>query len=165
MKIETRLAGLPITLRPTALLSGMLSALVIARLSREHRAALGVVAGALWYTADATHVVGHVISSQAVGAPMQGIDFGIYPMSVYTDHDVSPQQHIGRAIGGISASLIACLLLSIVLQRTTQPTLRKVLLIAVAQHGLLFVLSLLPTRLVDGGVIYHNLAKLRESNS
>jgi hypothetical protein len=164
MKIETRLAGLPIILRPTALLAGIVSALVIGRLTNEQQLALGAAAGVLWYTADATHVVGHVISSQAIGAPMKGIDFGIYPMSVYTDHDVSPQQHIGRAIGGISASLIACLLLSIVWQRTTQPTLRKILLIAAAQHGILFLLSLLPTKLVDGGVIYHNLAKLRQSN-
>lgn len=154
------LLGVPVTLRPTALGAGILSALVAALASRDRRLASGAAAGALWYAADATHVVGHIISSRAAGAPMDGVDFGLYPMSVYANHDVTPQQHIGRAIGGVGASLLATLLLLALTRRAASPLARRLLTIATAQHGLLVLASLLPTKLVDGGVIYANLRKL-----
>ena len=156
-----RILGLPITIRPTTLGAGILSALVVALVTREHRVALSAAAGVLWYTADGVHVAGHIVSSQAVGAPMDAVDFGLYPKSVYVDHDVTPQQHIGRAAGGVVASLIATLLLATLTRRITHPIVRQLLMIATAQHGLLLALSLLPVRLVDGGVIYANLWKLR----
>jgi len=80
---------------------------------------------------------------------------------VYFDHEVSPQQHIGRAGGGVVASLIATLVLAALARAVTNPLARQLLMIAAAQHGLLFALSMLPVRLVDGGVIYANLLKLR----
>jgi len=141
----------------------MLSALVVALVTRERRVALGAAAGVLWYSADYVHVVGHIVSSQAAGAPMDAIDFGLYPKSVYVDHEVSPQQHIGRACGGVGASLITTLVLAALRRGVTNPPARQLLTIAVAQHGLLFVLSLLPVRLVDGGVIFANLLKLIKS--
>ncbi len=161
MRPHLALLGVPITLRPTALVAGMLSALVVALVTQERRAALSAAAGMLWYSADCVHVVGHIVSSQAVGAPMDAVDFGIYPKSVYDDDDVSPQQHIGRACGGVVASLIATLVLTALARVVTNPLARQLLTIAAAQHGLLCVLSLLPVRLVDGGVIYANLPKLR----
>jgi membrane-associated PAP2 superfamily phosphatase len=160
MKPSFSFLGIPVTLRPTALGAGILSALIVALITRERRTALSAAAAVLWYAADATHVAGHIVSSQAVGAPMNGVDFGLYPMSVYFDHNVSPQQHIGRACGGVTASLIATLILIALLRKTTDPFVRKVLLIAFLQHGALFSLSLLPIRMVDGGVIYANLAEL-----
>lgn len=155
------LLGVPVTIRPTALGAGMLSTLVVALVSRERRAALSVTAGLLWYTADCAHVVGHIISSRAVGAPMDAVDFGLYPKSVYVDHDVSPQQHIGRACGGVAASLIATLVLGTLARLVTHRSVKRLLTITAAQHGLLFAMSMLPVRLVDGGVIYANLLKLR----
>lgn len=161
MRIHGSLLGLPIIIRPTALGAGILSALVVALVTRERRIALSIAAGGLWYTADAIHVVGHIVSSQAVGAPLDAVDFGLYPKSVYFDHDVSPQQHIGRAAGGVVASLIATLVLATLTRRVTHPTAKPLLMIATVQHSLLLILSLLPVRLVDGGVIYANLWKLR----
>lgn len=155
------LFGFPITLRPTALVSGALSALTVALVAREHRAALSASAGALWYTADCVHVVGHIVSSQAAGAPMDTVDFGLYPKSVYFDNDVSPQQHIGRACGGVLASLLAVLVLITLRRGATNPMPKRLLTIAVAQNSLLLALSLLPVPFVDGGVIYANLLKLR----
>jgi membrane-associated PAP2 superfamily phosphatase len=155
------LLGVPVTVRPTALVAGTLSALAVALVTRERRVALGTAAGVLWYTADCTHVVGHIVSSQAAGAPMDAVDFGIYPKSVYVDHGVSPQQHIGRAAGGLLASLMAALVLAALARYGANPLARQLLRIAAAQHGLLFAVSLLPVRLVDGGVIYANAAKLR----
>jgi len=154
------LLGVPVTVRPTATAAGLLSALVVALLARERRATLSVAAGVLWYTADCAHVVGHIVSSQAAGAPMDAVDFGLYPMSVYVDHDVSPGQHIGRACGGVVASLVAALALAALARTVSNPQARRLLTIAAAQHGLLFMVSLLPLRLVDGGVIYANLPRL-----
>lgn len=160
MRPHLSLFSVPVTLRPTTLGSGLLSALVVAFVSREHRAALSAAAGVLWYTADATHVIGHILSSRMVGAPMHAVDFGLYPMSVYLDHDVSPQQHLGRACGGVGASLIAALSLTMLARTTTTSPARQLLTITAAQHGLLFVASMLPVQIFDGGVIYTNLRKL-----
>lgn len=161
MHANFSLLGVPVTMRPTSLGAGLLSALVVALVTRERRVALGIAAGGLWYTADFAHVVGHIVSSKAVGAPMDAVDFGLYPMSVYVNHDVSPQQHIGRAGGGVAASLLATLVLLLLRSRVTNALARQLLAIAATQHGLLFVLSMLPVQLVDGGVIYANLLKLR----
>jgi len=160
MSRHLSLLGVPVIVRPTALVAGMLSALAVALVTRERRVVLSAAAGVLWYTADYVHVVGHIVSSQAAGAPMDAVDFGIYPKSVYFDNEVSPQQHIGRACGGVVASLITTLVLAALTRGVTNPSAKQLLTIAAAQHGLLFVLSLLPVRLVDGGVIYANLLKL-----
>jgi hypothetical protein len=160
MRGHFSLLGVPVTLRPTALGAGLLSALIVALLLRERRVALSAAAGVLWYSADCAHVVGHIISSQAVGAPLDAVDFGVFPKSVYDNHDVTPQQHIGRSIGGVGASLIAALALTLLARRVANPLLRRLLTISAAQHGALGLLSLLPVRFVDGGVIYANLRKL-----
>lgn len=160
MKSHLSLFGIPVTIRPTALGAGIVSVLVVSRISREHRAALSAAAGVLWYTADCTHVIGHIISSQAVGAPINAVDFGIFPKSVYLSHNVSPQQHIGRACGGVIASLIAALVLAVLARSMTNPIARRLVTIAAAQHGMLFAVSMLPIPIVDGGVIYGNLAAM-----
>ena len=155
------LLGVPVTLRPTAVVTGITSALVVAAIARERRALLALSAGALWYAADCFHVVGHILSSRAVGAPMDAIDVGLYPKSVYVDHNVTPQQHIGRSVGGVAASLLGAVALTALARAAGEGRAKELLTIAAAQHGLLFALSMLPTPLVDGGVIYANLAKLR----
>jgi hypothetical protein len=161
MSLTFLLLGVPVTLRPAALVSPILSGLVVAAATRGNRAAMGAASGVLWYTADCAHVVGHIVSSEAAGAPMDAVDFGLYPMSVYREHNVTPEQHIGRASGGVAASLLAALVLMALARAVAHPTARRLLTISAAQHGLLFVLSMLPVPMVDGGVIYTNLAKLR----
>lgn len=54
------------------------------------------------------HSTGHIRSSRQVGAPMQSIvlDWG-FQTNQYTDNDVTPRQHIGRAMGGPVASALA----------------------------------------------------------
>lgn len=155
------LLGVPVTLRPTAVVTGITSALVVAAIARERRALLALSGGALWYAADCFHVMGHILSSRAVGAPMDAIDVGLYPKSVYVDHNVTPQQHIGRSVGGVAASLLGAVALTALARAAGEGRAKELLTIAAAQHGLLFALSMLPTPLVDGGVIYANLAKLR----
>ncbi|NJM08605.1 hypothetical protein HC891_24090 [Candidatus Gracilibacteria bacterium] len=164
VNIETSLLGVPITIRPTAFGAGVLSSLVVALLTREHRVLLSTAAGMLWYSADAAHVVGHIVSSQLVDAPMDGVDFGIYPMSVYLDHEVSPMQHIGRAAGGLTASLSATLVLAMLARMVPSAPAKQILTIAAAQNGLISLVSLLPIPMVDGGVIYANMRKLQHGH-
>ncbi|MFV9506115.1 MAG: hypothetical protein AB4911_16310 [Oscillochloridaceae bacterium umkhey_bin13] len=159
------LFGVPVTLRPTALGAGLTSALVVALLRREQRIAWGFAAGMLWYTADAIHVSGHILSSRLVGAPMDAVDFGWYPMSVYADHDVTPQQHLGRASGSVSASLLAAIILFLLARCSTPPAIRYLLTIAAMQHGFLFGASMLPLPQVDGGVISTNLRHIMQTSS
>lgn len=161
MTVSFALLDVPVTLRPTALGAGLLSGLIVAGVTRERRAALALGASALWYTADCAHVVGHILSSRAVGAPMDAVDFGLYPKSVYHDHAVAPEQHIGRAVGGVGASLLAALIVGALARLIDGPLARPLLRISAAQHGLLFAISMLPLPIVDGGVIYANLARLR----
>lgn len=162
MAKSVSLLGVPVTLRPSALASGTLSALVAAVVARDNRALLSVGAGLLWYVADCTHVVGHIASSQAVDAPLDAIDFGLYPRNVYHNNDVTPQQHIGRSIGGLGGSLVAASVFTLLARSMNRGLGKQLLTIAAIQNTLLFVLSLLPIPIVDGGVIYANLRKLNE---
>jgi hypothetical protein len=160
MRPTFALLGVPVTLRPTALLAGIASAAVVAAFSRERRVELGLGAGLLWYSGDCVHVVGHIISSRAVDAPMDAVDVHLYPMSVYHSDAVSPRQHIGRAIGGVAASLLAALVWSALARLIPNPLGRQLARVAALQNALLFMLSMAPVPMVDGGVIYANLRKL-----
>ena len=154
------LFGVPIKFRSTALVSGTLATLVTAGAVRNQRWLMAISAGLLWYTADCTHVLGHIASSQMVGAPLDAIDFGLYPKNVYRNNAVSPQQHIGRASGGILASFAAALVLFLFARLMRQGWARKLLTIATIQNTLIFSVSLLPIPMVDGGVILINMRKL-----
>jgi predicted alpha/beta hydrolase len=161
MHVSLSFLGLPVTLWPTALVSGTLSSLIVATFWRADRAALAAGAGALWYVADGAHVLGHVLSSQWSGAPLDAVDFGVYPQRVYRNNEVSPRQHIGRAVGGVAASLMLALALLALSCIFGPGWVRQLLTIAAAQNGLLFAISMLPLPIVDGGVMYTNLAHLR----
>lgn len=162
MRKQLFLLGTPVELHPTALMSGTLSALVTAAVARDRRWLLSVSAALLWYVADCTHVVGHIVSSQAVAAPMDGVDFGIYPKSVYRNNEVSPQQHIGRSIGGPIASFAATLLFALLARSVPHGLGKKLFTITAIQHGALVVLALVPVPIVDGGVILANMRKLND---
>ncbi len=154
------LLGVPVTLRPIALLCGVPSTLITALVARDNRVLLAAGAGALWYVADTTHTIGHIISSRAVDAPIDAVDFGIYPKTVYYNNDVSPQQHIGRASGGLIASLLTALVFALVAWLLPQGVARKLLTIAAIQNAIVLVGGMLPIPMVDGGVIFANVRKL-----
>lgn len=156
------LLGVPITLHPTTLISGVVSAIITAAVVRNDRVQSTVGAGLLWYVADCTHVVGHIVSSQAVNAPLDAIDFGLYPKNVYHNNAISPQQHIGRSIGGVGASFLAALLLILAARLINHGLIKKLLTIAAIQNAFLFIISMLPVPMVDGGVMYANVRKLND---
>jgi Zn-dependent protease len=81
---------------------------------RRWPAPLRWMQAAIWFNmfqgADTLHTIGHILSSRSVGAPMDAITtrLGIQT-TVYHNNDVTPEQHIGRAIGGPLASGAATL--------------------------------------------------------
>jgi hypothetical protein len=152
--------GVPVRLRPIAAVAGLLNLVLIGLITRD--AKLALAAAGLWYTADAAHVAGHIASSHLAGAPLDAVDFGLYPMSVYHDHDVTPQQHIGRASGGVGTSLVLAILLALVVRLLGEGQGHRLARVAAAQHAFLAAASLLPIRMVDGGIIYTNLLKIAQ---
>ena len=103
-KPHFHILGVPTRLRPIAALPGLLMATLIytlaRRLAREYAgAAAGSDGRATWYEADLIHVTGHIASSQLVDAPMDYVRWGFFATNGYTQHDVTPQQHIGRSLG------------------------------------------------------------------
>jgi len=153
----------PARLRPSAALPlPVIGALVylLARKLREEQAPLLALAGVLsWYEADLIHVAGHIVSSRRAGAPMDEVRWGFLAANGYHDHDVSPQQHIGRSLGGPIASAAAALLYWLAWRALHRTLLGRVALIACVQNALVAIGSMAPLPVIDGGVIYANLRK------
>jgi len=157
-----RVFGLKIDLRPTAPLPGlMMAALTYALLPRGPRRLLEALAGvALWYEAELSHVLGHLVSSRLVGAPVDRIRWGLIMATLYDDNDVTPRQHIGRAVGGPVGSALAMLCWWALWRLSSGKPIGRLALIALASNMFLTLVSWLPLPGVDGGVILRNIRKL-----
>jgi len=160
------LLGVPVRLRPIAVVPGVLIGALIYALVRAFSddkrtsLALGLASALTWYEADLIHVGGHILSSRMAGAPMDYVRWGIFAINGYANHDVSPQQHIGRSIGGPIASGIAALGYWLAWRALGDTLPGKLALIAFLQNGLTALGSLFPLPMIDGGVILANLRKL-----
>jgi hypothetical protein len=157
--------GVPVRLLPIAALPGLLiGALTYAlarRLARESPAPVLALAGALaWYEADLIHLAGHITSAHLAEAPMDYVNWGVFAINGYKQHDVTPQQHIGRALGGPIASGLAALVYWLAWRALGRTLLGQVALIGFAENALTAIGSLAPISLVDGGIIYANLRKM-----
>jgi hypothetical protein len=95
-----------------------------------------------------------------VGAPMDYVRWGILATNGYANHDVSPQQHIGRSLGGPIASGLAALGYWLTWRALGNTLLGKLALVAFLQNGLIALGSLFPLPVIDGGVILANLRKM-----
>ena len=157
-----RIFGLRVDLHPIALTPGLLAAAATYFLSSNdpQRTRNAVLSGLLWYEAEANHVAGHALSAQLAGAPMDRIDWGVLPRTLYDDNNVSPQQHIGRAIGGPISSATSMLLWWGIWRMLQGKPAARVALIALIHNTILTLGSWLPLPLVDGGVIYKNIRQL-----
>ncbi|HET9221128.1 MAG TPA: hypothetical protein VFO07_01425 [Roseiflexaceae bacterium] len=157
--------GVPTRVRPIAALPGLLMAALIytlaRRLARESPAWLLALTGALaWYEADLIHVAGHIASSRLIDAPMDYVRWGFFAINGYAQHDVTPQQHIGRSLGGPVASGLAAIGYWLAWRMFGRTLLGKVALIACIQNTVTALGSLAPLSIIDGGVIYANLRQL-----
>ena len=157
------LLGVALTIHPSVAVPGLVVAALTALIAnkRPDKATLAVGSGLLWYIGDILHTLGHVVSARAAHAPMDRIDVGFYPKTVYFNNDVSPQQHIGRANGGVLASLSAALVCGTAARLLHGRPAGKFVMVAAIQQALFVLGSLLPLPVVDGGVILANTRKLR----
>jgi hypothetical protein len=159
----------PVRLRPPAALAGVLAgALAYAaarRRSPEQPAlALSLLGVLAWYELELIHVTGHIISARMANAPMDYISWSILAMTGYNKHDVTPEQHIGRAVGGPIASAAAALTYWLVWRLLGDTLLGRAAQHAFLLNGLTVLVSLLPSPIFDGGVILENVGKLRIEN-
>lgn len=92
---------------------------------------------------------------------MDNIDFALYPKNVYFNHDVSPQQHIGRASGGFIASLSATLICGAVARLVRGRAIARFVWLVAIQQALFVVGSVIPLPMFDGGVILAHMRKRR----
>lgn len=66
---------------------------------------LAIVWHGMIVMADVLHTAGHIVTARAAGVPMDAVvwQFGVLG-NVYYQRDATPQQHMGRAVGGPLAS-------------------------------------------------------------
>lgn len=157
-----RVFGLKIDVRPTAALPGLaIAALTYALLPSGPRRLAGALAGmGLWYEAEAFHTIGHLVSARLAEAPVDRLRWGMMLATLYDDNDVTPRQHIGRAMGGPLASASAMLFWWALWRINSRKPIGRLALMALAFNTLLTLGSWLPLPWVDGGVILRNIGKL-----
>jgi hypothetical protein len=160
------LLGVPVRLKPIAALPGVLVGALTYALVRRYASQdapallLGLASALCWYGTDVVHVAGHITSARLAGAPMDYVSWRIFAINGYYDHDVTPRQHIGRAIGGPIASGLAALLCWLLWRVLGRSLLGRLALIGFIQNAFIALGSLMPIPIIDGGVIYANLRKL-----
>jgi hypothetical protein len=101
------------------------------------------------------HALAHIFSARYAGAPMDEIRLsGGMPRTLYWNNDVSPDVHRIRAMGGPLFNLLG-LLVSVVTHwaASRNSVVGEVAGYSVVGHALLFIMSLLPLPMVDGGTL------------
>lgn len=156
--------GVPVTVKPIVPIPYTLFGAVIYAVARRMRvpqpgwtALLGTLVG---LEADWLHTAGHVVSARLADAPMDYIRWGLLPVNGYHDQDVTPQQHIGRSVGGLVASAVGALAYWLLWRLLGKTFLGRLALIGLIANLVLLVGGLTPLPFFDGGVILKNVRKL-----
>ena len=143
---------------PLMIITGIIIAFIVAPVADPiARIISGIVYGLILISASVIHSYGHITSSRRVGAPVTYI---LATMTVSILHfddteDQPPRVHIGRAIGGPLASLIAGLI-GLVLYAIVQS---HFLAFFAFINLLFFVLTISPLPSLDGAVILREMRK------
>ncbi len=147
--------------------NGVLAALFLRTYLLDALAAV-LLTTALHWVNDTLHQYGHALAARAVGKPMSGLHYflmlsrGIYPQD---EGEVTPQQHIQRALGGPAMSLGVAAVWG-VLAWLVQPSPLLAYTFTYAALSSLVVFTLLalaPFPTIDGGSIRYWWRKLREA--
>ena len=119
------------------------------------RIAVGSLSAFIGLSADLGHALAHTVSARRAGAPMDAVLLGAdMPRTLYANNNVSPQTHRMRALGGPIFSRFGFLVSFFWRHFTAPGTLSRELAdISTFAHGGLFLGSLTPLPVVDGGVI------------
>jgi hypothetical protein len=116
---------------------------------------IGFLSFLLLMFADFGHALAHIFSARYAKAPMDEILIaGDMPRTIYLDNDVAPRTHWMRALGGpiFSASFLL-LSLGFFAIAPQSSILRELTAWSTAGHAFIFLGSLLPLPIVDGGAI------------
>jgi hypothetical protein len=114
---------------------------------------IGLVAVLLMSVAELGHPVAHILSARLAHAPMDEILISEgMARTLYANNDVPPSAHRLRAAGGPAFNALG-LALSAAVYRVAPPgsIVGELAAWSAFGHGLLFVLSLVPLPMVDGG--------------
>jgi hypothetical protein len=104
---------------------------------------------------DLGHALAHIFSARYAGAPMDEVRLsGGMPRTLYLNNDVSPNVHRTRALGGLIFNVLGALLSSLVyVALPPRSVARELAGTSAVGHALLFVASLTPVPIVDGGTL------------
>lgn len=161
--ISIRIFGTPVKIKATVLplLFALWAALTWANISWYPQRSfwqnvlIGFAAMLVLLPADFGHALAHIFSAHYAGAPMDEVLIAAdMPRTIYRDNDVAPEVHRMRALGGpiynAVGFLVSMALFAIV---PGYPMIRELLAWSALGHALIFVMSLAPLPIVDGGTI------------
>jgi hypothetical protein len=118
---------------------------------------IGFVTVIILLIAEIGHPIAHIFSARYAGAPMDEIQISAeagMPRTLYWNNEVSPDVHRMRAMGGLIFNLLGLLLsLAIYAVVPGNSIAWELAAWSAAGHGLLFIMSLAPVPMVDGGTI------------
>ncbi len=116
---------------------------------------IGFFAMLMLLIADFGHALAHIFSARRAGAPMDEIRISAgMPQTIYLDNDVTARAHIMRSLGGPAFSLVGTFLSLLVFALASKaPLARELATWSLIGQGFIFVGSLLPLPIVDGGAI------------
>ena len=118
---------------------------------------VGFVTVILLLVAEIGHPIAHIFSARYAGAPMDEIHISAeegMPRTLYWNNEVSPDAHRLRAMGGLIFNMSGLLLsLAIYAAVPGNSIIRELAAWSAVGHGLLFIMSLAPVPMVDGGTL------------
>jgi hypothetical protein len=116
---------------------------------------VGLVTLLVLVPVDLGHALAHIFSARYAGAPIDEVRLsGGMPRTLYWNNDVSPDVHRTRALGGLVFNLLGFLVSSVTcLAVPPRSFARELAATSAVGHALLFVASLMPLPIVDGGTL------------
>jgi hypothetical protein len=104
---------------------------------------------------DMGHALAHIFSARYAGAPIDEVRFsGGMPRTLYWNNEVSPDVHRIRALGGLVFNMLGCLVSGATYVAVPRRSVaRELAATSAIGHAWLFIMSLMPVPLVDGGTL------------
>ena len=120
-----------------------------------HGSLVGLATLIVLIPVDLGHALAHIFSARYAGAPMDEVRLsGGMPRTLYWNNDVPPDVHRTRALGGLIFNLLGSLVSGVTYLAVPPRSLAwELAATSAVGHALLFVASLMPLPIVDGGTL------------